>query len=214
MKVTYYLEVLSSWCHAAEPAWAELKTRYSGRVDFEWRIALMTPGDFLNSHEQNDWIYGAGSGPAVIYACSLSSQRKGLCIAHDLVAEAGRDFGVSDDRIRLALARAGLLEGRLVGDMKEAIAVGAKAAGLDAGRLRARAESVEVLGRVEASTAEFNALHVGQRPAFVIEDPAGDKVVVSGLVSAQPLISSIETMLADEAAQASYTARHQEAPAA
>ena len=25
----------------AEPAWAELKERYAGRMDFEWEIALM-----------------------------------------------------------------------------------------------------------------------------------------------------------------------------
>lgn len=29
--VTYYVEILSSWCHWAEPAWAELKQRYAGR---------------------------------------------------------------------------------------------------------------------------------------------------------------------------------------
>jgi len=28
VKVTYYLEVISSWCYWAEPAWAELKRRY------------------------------------------------------------------------------------------------------------------------------------------------------------------------------------------
>ena len=28
MKVTYYVEVLSSWCHWVEPVWAELKQRY------------------------------------------------------------------------------------------------------------------------------------------------------------------------------------------
>ena len=41
MKVTYYLEVLSSWCHWVEPVWADLKDRYKGRAKFEWRIALM-----------------------------------------------------------------------------------------------------------------------------------------------------------------------------
>jgi hypothetical protein len=44
MKITYYLEVLSSWCHWVEPVWAGLKARYSGRAEFEWRIALMRQG--------------------------------------------------------------------------------------------------------------------------------------------------------------------------
>ncbi len=29
VKVTCYLEVISSWCYRAEPAWAELKQRYA-----------------------------------------------------------------------------------------------------------------------------------------------------------------------------------------
>jgi predicted DsbA family dithiol-disulfide isomerase len=52
MKVTFYLEVISSWCHWAEPAWAELKSRYAGRVEFEWKIALMRPEDFPVSRSQ------------------------------------------------------------------------------------------------------------------------------------------------------------------
>ena len=42
MKVTYYLEVLSSWCRWVEPVWVELKTRYAGRAEFDWKIALMS----------------------------------------------------------------------------------------------------------------------------------------------------------------------------
>ncbi len=42
-KITYYLDVISSWCHWAEPTWAELKRRYSDRVEFEWQIALLGP---------------------------------------------------------------------------------------------------------------------------------------------------------------------------
>ena len=55
--VTYYLDLMSSWCLWAEPAWAELKTRYAGRVDFSWKIALMSPGDFPASRAQCDWFY-------------------------------------------------------------------------------------------------------------------------------------------------------------
>ena len=57
MKVTYYLEVLSSWCYWAEPTWAELKARYAPRgVEFEWKIALMKPEDFPVSAKQYEWF--------------------------------------------------------------------------------------------------------------------------------------------------------------
>ena len=39
--MTKYLDVISSWCHWAIPAWQELRERYSDRVDFQWKIALM-----------------------------------------------------------------------------------------------------------------------------------------------------------------------------
>ena len=45
MKVTYYLEVLSSWCHWVEPVWAELKARYAGHAGFEWKIARIHQRD-------------------------------------------------------------------------------------------------------------------------------------------------------------------------
>lgn len=210
MKVTYYLEVLSSWCHWAEPAWAELKQRYAGRVDFEWRIALMNPGDFPVSRAQCDWFYRR-SGTVMRSSYALNSgwfeaDRMGRYEAPNLVAEAGRDFGIEDDRIRLALAHAGLREGKRIGDLALAVEVGSKAAKLDRRKLRRAAESKEVRARVEAATRDFHALQISQRPAFVLVDPIGDKAVFSGLVQAAPLAATIDAMLADTAAYASHKA--------
>jgi len=38
LTVTYYLDVISSWCFFTEPAWAELKKRYEG-ISVEDRAA-------------------------------------------------------------------------------------------------------------------------------------------------------------------------------
>src|SRR6267154_1029138 len=43
ISVTYYLDVISSWCFWAEPAWAELKRRYHDKVEFQWKIGLLFP---------------------------------------------------------------------------------------------------------------------------------------------------------------------------
>jgi predicted DsbA family dithiol-disulfide isomerase len=79
--------------------------------------------------------------------------------------------------------------------------------------LRARAESPEVLARVRASTAEFHALQVTQRPAFVLDDTIGDRAVFSGLWSAAPLAAALDAMLADTAAYTSYAAHFGAPPA-
>jgi hypothetical protein len=219
MKVTYYLEVLSSWCTWADPMWAELKARYLPRgVAFEWKIALMSPGDFPVSRAQCDWFYRRSGGTVMHSPFMLNSgwfelERKGVYDAPNLVAEAGKDFGFAGDEIRLALAHAAVREGRKMGDLTEAVAVAAKAGQLDAAKLRAAAESAAVKARVEASTAEFHAHQINQRPAFILTDAIGDKAVFSGLVRIEPLAATIESMLADSAAYAAHATHHGKPPA-
>ena len=215
MKVTYYLEVLSSWCTWAEPTWADLKARYAGRVEFEWRIALMNPADFPASRAQTDWFYQRSGGtvmrsPFMLNSGWFEASRHGHYAAPNLVAEAARNFGFTGDEIRLALSSAGVREGRKIGDLATAVAVAAQAGGkpLPARKLRAAAESAAVKARVDASTAEFFAHQISQRPAFVLTDAIGDKAVFSGLVRLEPLVATIDAMLADTAAYAAHRAHH------
>jgi predicted DsbA family dithiol-disulfide isomerase len=218
MKVTYFVEVISSWCYWAQPTWDELKARYVGRgVEFEWKIALMKPGDFPVSRAQCDWFYRRSGGtvmraPFMLNSGWLQSGVNGNYDAPSLVAEAGKDFGVTDDRIRCALAHAALREGVAVGAMASAVKVGAGAAKLDPRKLRAAAQSRAVRARVEASTAEFFSHQISQRPAFVLTDAIGDKAVFSGLVRVEPLAATIEAMIADTAAYAAHQAHHGPAP--
>jgi predicted DsbA family dithiol-disulfide isomerase len=216
MKVTYYLEVMSSWCYWAEPVWAELKAKYGGRVEFDWKIALMRPEDFPVSREQCDWFYRR-SGMIMRSPVMLNSgwfEKPGTCdyTAADLVAEACKDFGFPDDTIRLALSHASEIEGRRIGRMEEAVDVAANESGLQAKKLRARAESAAVRARVDASTAEFFSHRITQRPAFILEDSIGDKAVFSGLVRIEPIAATIDAMLSDTAAYAAHAAHFGQVP--
>ena len=217
MKVTYYLEVLSSWCHWVEPTWAELKARYAGRAQFEWRIALMREEDFPVSRSQVEWFYRRSGGTVMRSPYMLNSgwyedgRTDGFCNP-SLVAEAARDFGFSDDTVRLALARAAVIDGRKVGGMAEAVSVASKASGIPKAKLKARAESAAVRARVEASTAEFFSHRITQRPAFILEDGIGDKAVFSGIVRIEPLAAAIDAMLSDTAAYAAHASHHGPVP--
>jgi predicted DsbA family dithiol-disulfide isomerase len=217
MKVTYFLEVLSSWCHWVEPTWAELKARYAGRAQFEWRIALMRKEDYPVTRAQTEWFYRRSGGtvmgsPVMLNPGWHEEHRGGSYENPNLVAEAGRDFGFADDTIRLAISRAGLIDGRKVGGMGEAVAAASKASGIPVKKLRARAESAAVRARVHASTAEFHSHRIGQRPAFILEDAIGDKAVFSGIVRIEPLAATIDAMLSDTAAYASHAAHHGNPP--
>ena len=214
IKVTYYLEVISSWCFWAEPAWAELKQRYAGKVEFSWKIAQMPAEAYPVSKAQCEWFYRR-SGTIMLSPFMLNSGwfQPGQIVAPNLVAEAARDFGVADDRVRLALSHAADREGKKIGQWDVAVEVAAKAAGLDAGKLLDRAKSPEVAARVAASTAEFNALQVTQRPTFLVENSIGDRAVFSGIVRAEPIAAAVDAMLADEAAYASWKAHFGDPPA-
>jgi predicted DsbA family dithiol-disulfide isomerase len=217
MKITYYLEVISSWCHWAEPAWAELKLRYAGRVEFDWKVALMRPEDYPTSRTQCDWFYRRSGGttmrsPYMLNSGWLEADRRGRYLAPNLVAEAARGMGATGDEVRLAIATAALRDGRKVGDFAESVAIAAKAGKLNAKRLRAAAQSPEIAARVAASTAEFHAHQINLRPAFVLQNAIGDKVVFSGLVRIEPLAATIEAMLADTQAYAAHAAHHPPAP--
>jgi predicted DsbA family dithiol-disulfide isomerase len=211
MKVTYYLEVISSWCYWAEPAWAELKRRYAGKVDFQWKIAHMPPEARPKSKAQAEWFYRR-SGTIMRSPFMLNSgwfePGSGPYEIPSLLAEAAKDFKVTDDRVRLALSHAADREGKKVGRWDVAVEIAAKAAKLDRAKLLKRAKSAAVKARTAASTAEFNALQVDQRPTFLLENTIGDRAAFSGLARLEPLAATIEAMLADEAAYASYTAHH------
>jgi hypothetical protein len=230
MKVTYYLEVISSWCYWAEPTWKELQARYAGRVEFDWKIALMQRGDYPVSRAQCDWFYRRSGmlvrSPFMLNSAWLEPYREGLFPAASYVAEAGQEFGITGDELRLALAHAADREGLQVASMEPALDVAVKAA--ESGvlgaatrlrhasarqELRARAESPEVAQRIAASTKEFFDHQVNQRPAFILTDEIGDKVVFSGLVRIEPLAATIEAMLDDLVGYRAHSAHFGEPPA-
>jgi predicted DsbA family dithiol-disulfide isomerase len=213
--VTDYLDVISSWCFWSEPTWAELKKRYEGRVEFQWKIALMDPIGLPTSREQEQWFYRRSGmmmrSPFMLntdwYDASLPEW-----LAPNCVAEAARDFGFTDDRIRLALSAAALREGKKVNDWEVAAEIGAGAGKIDKKQLLERARSPEIEKRVRASTAEFHALQVTQRPTFVIDTEIGDRAVFSGVVKLEPLMATLDSMLDDATAYAAHKAHFGDPP--
>jgi len=213
--ITYYLDVISSWCFFAEPAWAELKKRCEGKAEFHWRIALLDKTGLPGSREQEEWFYRR-SGTIMRSPFMLSSDwfepGRPEYLAPNCVAEAAKDFGIVDDRVRLALAYAGLREGKHFGDWKIAAEIGAKAAKLDAGDLLERARSAVVETRVRADTADFHLLQVTQRPTFVFNSEIGDRAVFSGIVRLEPFVATVDSMLDDTVAYAAHKAHFGEPP--
>lgn len=209
LKIIYYLDVASSWCFFSEPAWAALKDRYAGRADFEWKIALMDAAGLPASKEQLKWYYRR-SGTIMRSPFMLRTEwfQPGAAEypVRNFIAEAARDLGATDDRVRLALAAAALRDGKQADQWDVAAEIGAHAGGLEQRKLLEHARSPAIEARVRASTAEFHALKVTQRPTFVMDSEIGDRAVFSGFAKLPPLAAAADAMLEDLAVYESYAA--------
>jgi len=214
--VTDYLEVVSSWCFWSEPTWAELKRRYRDRVAFQWKVALMDPIGLPASREQEQWFYRR-SGMLMRSPFMLNTDwyDAGLkeWLPPNAVAEAAKDFGITDDRVRLALSYAALREGKKVSDWNVCAEIGATVAKIDRKKLLEIAQSTDVEKRLRASTAEFHAMQVTQRPTFVVDTEIGDRAIFSGVVQLEPIAATIESMLDDAIGYAAHKAHFGDPPA-
>ncbi len=215
IKVTYYLDVISSWCYWAEPAWKELKEKYAkAPVEFNWAIALLGESALPKSRDQADWFFRRSGtivrSPFMLKSNWMTGAKEYL--APNCVAEAAKDLGVTDDRVRVALAEAALCVGKKVGKWDVSVAVAAWAANLDAVALLKLARSSEIEKRVRRTTAEFHALQVTQRPTFLLKSNIDDRVILSGIYKAAPIAAAIDAMLEDAADYASHAAHFGPAP--
>ncbi len=94
-----------------------------------------------------------------------------------------------------------------------AVEIAALAGNIDRKKLLELARLPEIEKRVRASTAEFNALEITQRPAFLIDTEIGDRAVFSGVVKLEPLTATLDSMLHDAAAYAAHKAHFGDPPA-
>jgi predicted DsbA family dithiol-disulfide isomerase len=214
--ITNYLDVVSSWCFWAEPTWAELKRRYSGDVAFDWKIALMDAAGLPASRAQEEWFYrrsGMMNRSPFMLRSDWYEPVLPEYLAPNLVAEAARELGARDDRVRLALSNATLREGApRIRELEVAAEIGAKASGIEKKKLLERAGSPEVEKRVRASTAEWKAMGVTQRPTFVLGTEIGDRAIFSGVIQIGPLAATVDSMLADAEFYAAHAAHFGEPP--
>ncbi|MDB6129546.1 MAG: disulfide bond formation protein DsbA [Verrucomicrobiales bacterium] len=209
MKITYYTEVISSWCYWAEPAWATLKAKYEGRVEFDWKLALMDETGLPVSREQLEWFYRRSGtirqSPFILNSGWYEPSIKEY-LAPNLVPLAAKVMGIKGDIPRLAIAHAALREGAQVWKWEVSAEIVSRAVDLHEKQLLELARSPEIEKQARTTTAEFHALQVSQRPVFVLESAIGDKAVFSGLATAEPLEATLQAMISDAAAYASYAA--------
>jgi len=168
-----------------------------------------------NSQAEEEWYYRrSGTIMRSPYRLNAHWFVPGLqeYLAPNAVAEAARSMGVTDDSVRIVIARAGMIEGLKFAEWEVAVQAAVRGCSLNAGTLRSLAQSQTILDRMRATTAEFQAFKMTSRPSFLLESNIGDRVVFSGLATIEPLESALSALLRDAKAYASYAAHHGSPP--
>ena len=213
--LTYYLDVMSSWCFYCEPNLDRLRKHCGDRLAYEWRIAMVTEGGPKGwTHDQMEWFYKRSGSISGVHLNGAWNQGPHNTLQPNLAAEAARELGCTDDRVRRALAKAALIDGIPIYHKSEAVSVAAEAGGLDDERLFKTMDDPKIEARIRATSAEFTAYQIDQRPGFVVQSDIGDKVIFSGIWRLEPLQATVEAMLADGEKYAAFAAANPPMPVA
>ncbi len=195
--VIYYVDVLSSWCYVADLALERIVEKYGDGVRLDWRIAQLNNfGPLPYSRDDLRWYYGRTAKMTGVQLNEAWHDSPETTTKHaNAAAEAARELGAVDSRVRRELARAALLEGKPLGRRDVAIEEAARIGGFSQSRIAELMDSAHVTQRIVQTTQEFNDLALPQRPSFVMRNTSGDLAVFSGLYSFESLDSVISEML-------------------
>ncbi|MEM7674125.1 MAG: DsbA family protein [Verrucomicrobiota bacterium] len=209
VKITYYLDVVSSWCYYFEPVWESLAETFGDKLEREWEITLIPEEGLPESAEEEDSYYrrsGIITRQQQMLNSSWVDPSLKEYLAPNLVSLACRALGVTGDTVRLEIARGAMVDGLKVGDWEVSAEIAAKASGLTSEMILKKARSPEIERIARSSTARFNAFGVNQRPAFFLESEIEDRAIFSGLIQAEPLVATINAMISDAEAYRSWSA--------
>ena len=212
LHLTYYVDVLSSWCFVAEPALAAVREKYADRLAYEWRIAFLFNGGPMGySPQLSAWQYRRNksvSGMTLNPAWRESANDTTWWA--NLATEAARGLGVTDDRVRLAISRAAMADGEHVGRRDVAVDVAVRAGGLDRAELEREMDRPRTAERMWTSTNDYRGMRLDVLPVFLLRDSIGDTAVLSGLFQTATLLRCADEMIAAVDGYASYGAANPE----
>ncbi len=198
--IIHYLDVLSSWSLISQRALDAVTAEFGDAVVVDWRIALFNDGAPVGEDAQK-WAWYYDRIEAMTDVKLNPAWRESLedsTLVPNSVAVAARRLGASGDTVRLALARAAMLDGRKVQHRAIAFDVAVEASGLDRETLATALDDPLTRAELDRTTKEYRALPVSVVPVFLVSNPLGDVALLSGYFQAQTLravvAEAIETM--------------------
>jgi len=202
MKVTAFVDVLSHWCLAAQPALDALRATLADDVELEVLFAPVgdgTPVGFSNALES--WFYTRGT---LAYGRELDpawceNEQTTTWHANAAVA-AGVTYGANPVVLGRRVSRAAMVDGLLLGRESEAVRVVAKFTGVADDALRERMRSDAVVTALRAANERLAAIGCAERPSWELVNANGDHAVLQGVWQAEAILPLAKALLDDERA--------------
>lgn len=207
--LTHYLYILSSWSLVAEEAVARVRAQFGSALYYDWRIV---PTDYHNNQQlglDHLKFFYARLETVTNQRLTTDWWEEGYdWLVPDRMAIAARRLGVADNSVRLALANAGLREGQHITRPDIALTIAAQAGRLDSGKLQRAFEEPQTLTMLFKHSSEFRQSGVMLRPAFVLRNDCDDKVILSGIWTAEAILNVVEALKRDEILYRDFAREH------
>lgn len=202
MQVTAFVDVLSHWCLAANPALAALEATLADDVRLEIVIAPLSEGQPVGfTHEQEAWFYRRGT---LAYGTALAAtwcEGVETSTWHANAATAAAiAAGANAVTMTRRVSHAAMVEGRMLGREVEAVRCVAALAGLDEAQLREAMRSPALVAALHEGNARLGKLGCNERPSWELRNDNGDFAVVQGVWQAEAILPLARSLLEDERA--------------
>ncbi|HET9392067.1 MAG TPA: DsbA family protein [Candidatus Rubrimentiphilum sp.] len=197
VELTAYIDVLSSWCYVGDLALQKIEKKYGDRLRVEWKIAqLFDFGPLPYTRDQLTWYYARTAKISGVQMNAAWVDTPEATTLHaNVAAEAARTLGVTDMSLVRALNYANVIEGKPLGRREPALDEAARLSGLDRAELDRVMRDPATTERIKRTTAEFENLHLPQRPSYIVRNPTGDLAMLSGIYTFESLDAVIGEML-------------------
>ena len=202
MKVTAFVDVLSHWCLAAQPALDALRATLADDVAVDVVIAPLgddLPVGFTNAAEA--WFYTRGT---LAYGTKLDpswceDENTSTWHANAAVAAA---VALGADVFELApgTSRAAMVHGALLGREDEAVRAVSRLGGIAEDKLREMMRSDSVVQALHFGNARLAAIGCAERPSWELVNDNGDRAVLQGVWQAEAILPLARALLEDERA--------------
>ena len=213
MQLTYFYDVCSMWCALGDEVLVRVREQYGARVPITRRIALINEGEPMEAGpEQERWFYDR---------CEVATGRR---FNHRWIEKSGQTTWLPNRLIHIAekfgkgpevldaLKNEGLINGRSILRHEVALEIAAAASGIEGAKFESDLDDPVTIEEIRETTAEFSRLHLNQRPTFVIRSAIDDTAIFSGLYRAEPILSALAAMIADEDAYERFASSHPPIP--